>query len=145
MVYEGDFSRMFRTDVDNTIIVQDKATEKCLAIAIQDLTWFVEALGPKRPAMEIVKPYENLREMTPEVLLQLTQSHKYQEVKRSFPQDIGLSSRLVITQEDIENMGETLKMLVFFVSPAIIREAVLLAKEKSVLGVESDWLKETTA
>jgi hypothetical protein len=79
--------------------------------------------------------------MTPEVLLELTQSHKYQEVKRTFPQDIGLHSRLVISQEDIENMGETLKMIVFFVSPAIIRGAIELAKEKSVLGVESNWLR----
>jgi hypothetical protein len=90
--------------------------------------------------MELVEAYRNQREMTPEVLLHLTQSHKYQEVKRLFPQDIGLHSRLVITQEDIENMGETLKMIVFFVSPAIIRGAIELAKEKSVLGVESNWL-----
>jgi len=90
--------------------------------------------------MELVEAYRNQREMTPEVLLHLTQSHKYQEVKRNFPQDIGLHSRLVITQEDIENMGETLKMIVFFVSPAIIRGAIELAKEKSVLGVESNWL-----
>jgi len=91
--------------------------------------------------MELVEAYSNVREMTPEVLLELTQSHKYQEVKRSFPQDIGLHSRLVISQEDIENMGETLKMIVFFVSPAIIRGAVELAKEKSVLGVNSNWLR----
>jgi hypothetical protein len=38
-------------------------------------------------------------------------------------------------------MGETLKMIVFFVSPAIIRGAIELAKEKSVLGVESNWLR----
>jgi len=91
--------------------------------------------------MELVEPYTDVREMTPEVLLELTQSHKYQQVKRSFPQDIGLHSRLVISQEDIENMGETLKMIVFFVSPAIIRGAVELAKEKSVLGVNSNWLR----
>jgi hypothetical protein len=91
--------------------------------------------------MERVEAFSNVREMTPEVLLELTQSHKYQEVKRTFPQDIGLHSRLVISQEDIENMGETLKMIVFFVSPAIIRGAIELAKEKSVLGVESNWLR----
>jgi hypothetical protein len=91
--------------------------------------------------MELVEAYSNVREMTPEVLLELTQSHKYQEVKRSFQQDIGLHSKLVVTQEDIENMGETLKMIVFFVSPAIIRGAVELAKEKSVLGVNSNWLR----
>lgn len=91
--------------------------------------------------MELVEAYSNVREMTPEVLLHLTQSHKYQEVKRTFPQDIGLHSRLVISQEDIENMGETLKMIVFFVSPAIIRGAIELAKEKSVLGVNSNWLR----
>jgi hypothetical protein len=31
-------------------------------------------------------------------------------------------------------------IVVFFVSPAIIRGAVELAKEKSVLGVNSNWL-----
>jgi hypothetical protein len=91
--------------------------------------------------MNLVEPYTDVREMTPEVLLELAQSHKYQEVKRSFPQDIGLHSRLVVTQEDIENMGETLKMIVFFVSPAIIRGAIELAKEKSVLGVNPNWLR----
>jgi hypothetical protein len=91
--------------------------------------------------LELVEAFSNVREMTPEVLLELTQSHKYQEVKRTFPQDIGLHSRLVISQQDIENMGETLKMIVFFVSPAIIRGAIELAKEKSVLGVESNWLR----
>jgi hypothetical protein len=90
--------------------------------------------------MELVEAYRNQREMTPEVLPHLTQSHKYQEVKRLFPQDIGLHSRLVITQGDIENMGEAVKGLIFFVSPAIIRGAIELAKEKSVLGVESNWL-----
>jgi len=96
----------------------------------------------RRRVMEIVDPYRNVREMTPEVLLELTQSHKFQEVKRSFPQDIGLHSRLIVTQEDIENMGETLMMIVFFVSPAIIRATIELAKEKNVLGVSADWLHE---
>jgi len=39
-------------------------------------------------------------------------------------------------------MGEALKGLVFFVSPAIMREAIELAKEKGVLRFESNWLKE---
>jgi len=92
--------------------------------------------------MERVDAYRNVREMTGEVLLDLTQSLKYQQVKRAFPEDIGLHSRLIVTQEDIENMGEALKGLVFFVSPAIMREAIELAKEKGVLRFESNWLKE---
>jgi len=138
MKHEGTFADILRTGTDDrTVIIQDKTTRKALAVAIEDLVGFVKTL--KTP-MERVEAFSNIQEMTPEVLLHLTQSHKYQEVKRNFPQDIGLHSRLVITQEDIENMGETLKMIVFFVSPAIIRGAIELAKEKSVLGVESNWL-----
>jgi hypothetical protein len=139
MVHDGAFAKILRSGTDDTCaIIQDKTSGKALAVAIEDLVGFVKTL--KTP-MERVEAFSNVREMTPEVLLELAQSHKYQEVKRSFPQDIGLHSRLVVTQEDIENMGETLKMIVFFVSPAIIRGAIELAKEKSVLGVESNWLR----
>jgi|SRR5579863_2777741 len=89
--------------------------------------------------MERVEAFRNVREMTGEVLLELTQSLKYQQAKRSFPKDIGLHSRLMVTQEDIEDMGESLKMIVFFVSPAIMREAIELAREKGVLRIESTW------
>ncbi len=91
--------------------------------------------------MERVEAYRNVREMTGEVLLELTQSLKHQQVKRTFPQDIGLHSKLLVTQEEIEDMGETLKMVVFFVSPAIMREAIELAKEKGVLRLEANWFK----
>lgn len=91
--------------------------------------------------MERVESYRNVREMTGEVLLELAQSLKYQQVKCTFPDDIGLHSQLRVTQEEIENAGEALKGLVFFVSPAIIREAIELAKERGVLRLESNWLK----
>lgn len=91
--------------------------------------------------MERVEAYSNVREMTGEVLLDLTQSLKYQQVKRAFPEDISTHGRLLVTQEEIENMGETLKMIVFFVSPAIMREAIELARDKGVLRFESNWLK----
>jgi len=89
--------------------------------------------------MERVEAFRNVREMTGEVLLELTQSHKYQQIKGSFQKDIGLHSRLLVTCGDIENMGETLKMIVFFVSPAIMREAIELAREKGVLRIENTW------
>jgi|HubBroStandDraft_1064217.scaffolds.fasta_scaffold80799_5 hypothetical protein len=139
MVNEGNFARMLRTNSDDTtVIIQDMATGKGLAISVGDLMGFTKAL---KPQMERVEAFSNVREMTPEVLLELTQSHKYQEIKRTFSQDIGPHNRLVVSQQDIENMGETLKMIVFFVSPAIIRGAVELAKEKSVLGVNPNWLR----
>ncbi len=91
--------------------------------------------------MERVDPYRNVREMTPEVLLELTQSLKHQQTKRTFSQDVGLHSHLLITQEDIEDMAETLKMIVFFISPAIIRETIELARDNGVLRDNSNWLK----
>jgi len=37
-------------------------------------------------------------------------------------------------------MGETLKMIVFFVSPAIMRSAMELARDKGVLIKSPRWL-----
>jgi hypothetical protein len=55
--------------------------------------------------------------MTPEVLLELTQSHKLETLKAAFNHDIGTHDRIRVTEKEIEIMGETLKMIVFFVSP----------------------------
>jgi hypothetical protein len=90
--------------------------------------------------MERVQPFHDIREMTPEVLLELTQSHKLETLKRSFNHDIGLSSALLVTEQEIEAMGETLKMIVFFVSPAIMRSAMELARVRGVLLQPSGWL-----
>jgi hypothetical protein len=90
--------------------------------------------------MERVQPFHDVREMTPEVLLELTQSHKLETFKRSFNHDIGLSSALLVTEQEIEAMGETLKMIVFFVSPAIMRSAMELARSRGVLLQPSGWL-----
>lgn len=78
--------------------------------------------------------------MTPEVLLELTQSHKLQTLKATFKHDIGLSSALIVTEDDIAAMGETLKAIVFFVSPAIMRSAMELAHVRGVLLKPSGWL-----
>ncbi len=59
--------------------------------------------------MELVEAYRNQREMTPEVLLDLTRSHKLHQVQRALPHDLSLHGNLQVTQEDIEDMGETLK------------------------------------
>ena len=90
--------------------------------------------------MERVEPFSNVREMTPEVLLELTQSHKGQTMKAAFRYDIGLHRDLLVTEEEIEAMGETLKMIVFFVSPAIMRSAMELARDKGVLIKSPRWL-----
>ena len=79
--------------------------------------------------------------MTPEVLLELTQSHKLNTLKATFNYDLGLARELRVTEEEIEAMGETLKMIVFFVSPAIMRDAMELAHQKGVLLKPSGWTK----
>jgi hypothetical protein len=84
--------------------------------------------------------YDDVREMTPEVLLELTQSHKYQTLKESFAHDIGYSGELLVTEQDIVAMGETLKAIVFFVSPAIMRSTMELARDKGVLFQPTGWL-----
>jgi len=90
--------------------------------------------------MERVKPYDNIREMTPEVLLELAQSHKLYTMKASFKHDIGSSSAILVTEEEIQAMGETLKMIVFFVSPHIMRSAMELARDEGVLVNPPRWL-----
>ena len=79
--------------------------------------------------------------MTPEMLLELTQSHKLQTMKATFKHDIGLSSALRVTEQEIEVMGETLKAIVFFVSPAIMRSAMELARVRGVLLQTTGWLQ----
>ena len=91
--------------------------------------------------MERVEAYRNTREMTPEVLLELTQSYKLQAMKNAFKKDIGCHYDIRVTQEEIETMGETLKMVVFFVSPAILRATMELAQEKGVLIEPARWLQ----
>lgn len=78
--------------------------------------------------------------LTAEILLELTQSLKYQQVKRAFNEDIGLSSKLVVSQEEIEDMAEALKFTVFYVTPACMREAMYLADRRGVLRMERDWV-----
>ena len=89
--------------------------------------------------MERVQPYQDIREMTPEVLLELTQSHKLQTMKPAF-RDIGFHKDIYVTEGEIEAMGETLKMIVFFVSPHIMRSAMELARSKGVLVQTTPWL-----
>lgn len=75
------------------------------------------------------------------MLLELTQSHKLQTMKATFKHDIGLSSALRVTEQEIEVMGETLKAIVFFVSPAIMRSAMELARVRGVLLQTTGWLQ----
>jgi hypothetical protein len=89
--------------------------------------------------MERVEAYRDIREMTPEVLLELTQSHKLQTMKPAF-KDIGFHKDIYVTEGEIEAMGETLKMIVFFVSPHIMRTAMELARSKNVLIDAPRWL-----
>jgi hypothetical protein len=91
-------------------------------------------------AMERVEAYRNVREMTPEVLLELAQSHKLYSMKSTFRHDIGLHNDIRVSEEEIEAMGETLKAVVFFVSPAIMRGAMELARDKGVLIKSPRWL-----
>jgi hypothetical protein len=90
--------------------------------------------------MERVEAFHNIKEMTPEVLLELTQSHKLQTMKGTFKHDIGLHRSLLVTEEEIVAMGETLKGVVFFVSPHIMRSTMELARSKSVLIETPRWL-----
>lgn len=90
--------------------------------------------------MERVQAYRDIREMTPEVLLELTQAHKLQTMKPAFKNDIGTAPAILVTVEEIEAMGETLKMIVFFVSPHIMRTAMELARDKGVLIQPPKWL-----
>lgn len=91
-------------------------------------------------SMERAEPYRNIREMTPELLLDLTQSHKLYSLKPVFKHDIGLHDLIQVTEEEIAIMGETLKSIVFFVSPAIMRDAMVLARARGVLISPSGWL-----
>jgi hypothetical protein len=86
-----------------------------------------------------VEAYTDQKIMTAEVLLELTQSLKGQQVKRAFNDDIGLHSALMVTQEEIENMGEALKMIVFVVTPSVMREAMYLAQKRGVLILTRHW------
>lgn len=90
--------------------------------------------------MQRVEPYRDIREMTPEMLVELTQSHKLQTLKAAFKHDIGCHDKIQITEEEIAIMGETLKAIVFFVSPAIMRDAMILAHARGVLIPPSGWL-----
>lgn len=90
--------------------------------------------------MEPVQPYQDIKEMTPDVLLDLTQSHKLHSMKRAFKQDIGSHNHILVTEGDIEIMGETLKMIVFYVSPHIMRCTMELAQSKGVLIKSARWL-----
>jgi predicted metalloprotease len=87
-----------------------------------------------------IERYNTNLEMTPDALLDITQSLKFQQIKRNFDYDIGLHDKIQVTQAEIEDVGEALKMAYFFVSPAIIREAVWLAQERKVLQRTPDWL-----
>lgn len=80
--------------------------------------------------MKIAEAYSDIREMTPELLLELAQKYKFEQIRRKRKNAVGVNK---VTRDDIENMGETLKMIVFFVSPAIIREAIDLAEVRGVL------------
>jgi hypothetical protein len=72
------------------------------------------------------------------VLLGLAQSHKLYTMKSAFKHDIGSHNSVLVTAEEIEIMGETLKMVVFFVSPFIMQSTVELARSKGVL-IKSAW------
>ena len=39
-------------------------------------------------------------------------------------------------------MADSLKYAVFFIPTCVYREAIYLAKERGVLRIESNWLKE---
>jgi hypothetical protein len=79
--------------------------------------------------------------MTGETLLDLAQGHKLAELKRSFGHDIGTHDKIKVTEEDIENMGDALKSIVFYIPVNAYREAMLLARERGVLTATSQWLK----
>lgn len=80
--------------------------------------------------------------MTGDVLLELAQSHKLATLKRSFKYDIGLHDAIKVSQEDIENMGDTLKSILFYIPTNAYREAIELADERGVLIPNPGWLEK---
>lgn len=93
--------------------------------------------------MKRIEAYRDIKEMTPEVLLELTQSHKFQSMRNAFKYNVSRNLDFLdfmVTEGEIEAMGETLKMVVFFVSPAIMRSTIELARDKGVLAIPSKWL-----
>lgn len=91
--------------------------------------------------MEKAEAYRDTRELTPELLLELTQSLKYHQTNMH----TGLHSDLRVTEKNIEDMAEATKSLLFFVSPAIMRAAMELAQSKGKLMGRRKWLKVTHA
>lgn len=70
--------------------------------------------------------------MTGAVLLELAQSHKLYSMKRHFSYDIGTHDKIKVSREDIENMADTLKFIVFYVPCVAYREAEEIARARGV-------------
>jgi len=88
--------------------------------------------------MEIAEAYRDTRELTPELLLELTQSYEYHETDMH----TGYHTDLCVTERDIEVMAESMKSILFFVTPACMRAAMELARDRGKLIGSRRWLKE---
>ena len=73
-----------------------------------------------------------------------TKAHKFQQLIRQLKRTptSGHLTRadVLVTQRDIEIMGDTLKAEFYYVSTCVYREAVVLAQDKGVLAAENSWL-----
>lgn len=87
--------------------------------------------------------------LTATVLLEYTRALKYQQVIRSLkrtPTSANLTrADVLVTQTEIEIMGDTLKGEFFYVPTHVYREAVALAQDKGFLAEESSWLTTKAA
>jgi hypothetical protein len=87
--------------------------------------------------------------LTGELLLTLTKEFKAQTFRRALKQKVTGACiefafqevDIMVTQEDIEIMADTLKWHVFFVPGSAYREAIKLAEEEGSLRIESNWLQ----
>jgi hypothetical protein len=87
--------------------------------------------------------------LTGELLLKLTKEFKAQTFRRTLKQKVTGSliefsfngGDIMVTQEELEIMADTLKWHVFYVPGIAYREAIRLAEEEGSLRIESNWLQ----
>ncbi len=86
--------------------------------------------------------------LTGELLLKLTKEFKAQTLRRALRQKVTgtciefafQETDIVVTQEDIEIMADTLKYHAFYVPTCVYREAMELAEATGCLRLESSWI-----
>jgi hypothetical protein len=87
--------------------------------------------------------------LTASRLLEYTRAIKFQQVIRQLkrtPTSANLTrADVLVTQTDIEIMGDALKGEFFYVPTYVYREAIALAQEKGFLAAESSWLQTKAA